>query len=94
MLEHREYVLLKQLLRCATSIGANVSEANAAQSKKDFVAKMSIASKEAREAKYWVMLLNKSQLVQLDYTRYLNSVDQIINILTKIVKTSQRSLSS
>lgn len=50
--EHKEYVLSKQLLRSGTSIGANVNEAQAAQTKADFAAKMSIASKEARETKY------------------------------------------
>src|SRR6476660_4659408 len=92
LVEQKEFVLSRQLLRAATSIGANVEEANAAQTKKDFIAKMSIASKEARETKYWLRLLDKSQLVRLDYSLYLNSVEQIINILTKIVKTSQESL--
>ena len=92
LVEQKEFVISKQLLRSATSVGANVEEANAAQTKKDFVAKMSIASKEAREAKYWLRLLNKSQLVILDYSPYLESVEHIINILTKIVKTSQENL--
>lgn len=56
----KEFVLSKQLLRSDTSIGANVEEANAAQSKKEFIAKMSIASKEARETKYWLRLLDKA----------------------------------
>ena len=92
MVDHKEYVISKQLLRSATSIGANVEEGNAAQSKKDFVTKMSIASKEARETKYWLMLLDRSQMVKYDYAPYLDAVDQIINVLTKIVKTSQESL--
>jgi four helix bundle protein len=50
----KEYILSKQLLRSATSIGANVEEATAGQSKRDFIAKMSIASKEARETRYWL----------------------------------------
>ncbi len=93
LIEHKEFVISKQLLRSATSIGANVEEANAAQTKKDFIAKMSIASKEARETKYWLRLLDKSKLVHLDYTQYLTSVEHIINLLTKIVKTSQDSIS-
>jgi four helix bundle protein len=48
--EHKEFVLSKQLVRCGTSIGANINEAQAGQSKADFIAKMSIASKESREA--------------------------------------------
>ena len=51
--EHKEYVLSKQLLRSGTSIGANINEAQAGQTTPDFIAKMSIASKEARETKYW-----------------------------------------
>ncbi len=85
-------MISKQLLRSSTSIGANVEEANAAQTKKDFIAKMSIASKEARETKYWLRLLDKSKLVSLDYSGYLISIEHIINIITKIVKTSQTSL--
>jgi four helix bundle protein len=50
---------------------------------------MSIASKEARETRYWLRLLDKSQLVKIDYAVYLTDIEQIINILTKIVKTSQ-----
>ena len=92
MLKDNEFVISKQLLRCATSIGANVEEANAAQTKRDFVAKMSIASKEAREARYWLKLLDRSQIVKNDYSPYMDSVEQIIKILTKIVKTSQESL--
>lgn len=90
--EQKEFVISKQLIRSATSIGANVEEANAAQTKKDFIAKMSISSKEARETKYWLRLLDKSQLVKFDYSTYLNNIDHIINILTKIVKTSQESI--
>ncbi len=94
LIKQQEYVISKQLLRSATSIGANIEEANAAQSKKDFIAKMSIASKEARESKYWLRLLEKSKLVVLDYTFALASVEHLINMLTKIVKTSQDSLNS
>ena len=54
---NKEYILSKQMLRSGTSIGANVQEAQAAQSKADFISKMSIASKEARETKYWLCLL-------------------------------------
>jgi four helix bundle protein len=94
LIENKEYVISKQFLRSATSIGANVEEANAAQTKKEFISKMSIASKESRETRYWLKLLDKSQLIQLDFTPYLTSIEHIINILTKIVKTSQESLDS
>jgi four helix bundle protein len=91
LLEQNEYVLSKQLLRSGTSIGANVTEATAAQSKKDFITKMSIASKEARETKYWLTLLSKSKLVNIYFNDYLFEIDELIKILTSIVKTSQES---
>ncbi len=93
LIENREYVLSKQLLRSGTSIGANVEEAIAAQSRKDFISKMAIASKEARETRYWLRLLSKSKLVEMDYSLYLESCEHIINILTKIVKTTQENQS-
>lgn len=88
-----EFVISKQLLRCGTSIGANVEEANAAQTKKDFVTKMAIASKEARETRYWLRLLSKSKLVQLDFNNQLQKIDELIRIITAIVKTAQSNLS-
>ena len=89
MTAQHEYVLSKQLIRSATSIGANVEEATAAISKKDFAAKMSIASKEARETRYWLRLIDKSHLVKIEVKEYLDEIEHIINILTAIVKTSQ-----
>lgn len=86
-----EFIISKQLLRCGTSIGANVEEAIAAQSKKDFISKMAIASKEARETKYWLRLLDKSNLTQIQVSGYLIEIEHIINIITKIIKTSQES---
>ena len=79
----------KQIIRSATSIGANIEEAIAAQSKKDFISKMSIASKEARETKYWLRLLDKSELTSISVSTYLIEIEHIINIITKIIKTSQ-----
>lgn len=89
MTEQNEFVLSKQVLRSGTSIGANVEEATAAFSKKDFAAKMSIASKEARENRYWLRLIDKSQIVKIDVELYLKEIEEIIKILTAIVKTSQ-----
>ena len=90
--DKKEYVLSKQLLRCGTSIGANINEAQAGQSKNDFIAKMAIASKEARESKYWIDLLIKTNyLNQSDnHTKsLLNDIEEIIKLLTSIVKSSQ-----
>ena len=78
-------------MRSGTSIGANVEEAIAAQSKKDFISKLSIASKEARETRYWIRLLNKSESTNIPVDSYLIEIDHIINILTKIIKTSKES---
>ena len=88
---NNEFIISKQLLRSGTSIGANINEATAAQSKADFIHKMSIASKEARETKYWLMLLNKSQLVEINLDKYIKEIDENINIVTAIVKTSQQN---
>ena len=90
LIESHEYVLSKQVLRSGTSVGANIEEAIAAQSRKDFIAKMSIASKEARETKYWIRLLERSEFVKYDYGSLLREIEEIINILTAIVKTSQQ----
>ena len=89
LIENKEYILSKQLLRSGTSIGANVEEAIAGFSKKDFTAKMSIASKEARETRYWLKLYESSKIVDIDYDQHLQDIHEIINILTSIVKTSQ-----
>jgi len=89
---NKEYIFADQLLRSSTSIGANVAEAGAGQSKKDFISKMAIASKEARETRYWLKLIKEANLSRLELSEYLNEIDQIIKILTKIVKTSQKSI--
>ncbi len=90
--EKREYVLSKQLLRCGTSVGANINEVQAGQSKADFIAKMSIASKEARESQYWINLLIKTDYLNSDdeHTKsLLNDIEEIVKLLTSIVKSSQ-----
>ncbi len=84
--------ILRQLLRSATSIGANVNEASAGQTKRDFIMKMAIASKEARETIYWLKLLNQSSWYAVDLKDYLIESEEIIKILTSIVKTSQENL--
>ena len=72
--KQKEFVLSKQLLRSGTSIGANVEEATAAQSRKDFISKMAIASKEARETHYWLRLLRDSKLCSvIDFFEVINN---------------------
>jgi four helix bundle protein len=92
--QNNEYIISKQFLRSTTSIGTNVAEASAAQSPKEFIAKLFIASKEARETQYWLNLLEKSKFVNLDYTVYLSSAQELVNILTAIIKTSQNKLNA
>ena len=88
--EHREFVLSRQLLRSGTSIGANVEEATAAQSKKDFIAKMAIASKEARETHYWLRLLRDSNYLDKKQAgELIADCSELIRLLTAIVKTAQ-----
>lgn len=86
-----EYIMSKQLLRSGTSIGAKVEESQAAQSRRDFISKMSIASKEARESKYWIRSLQHSGYLDNFKNRdeLLVEVTNIVNIITKIVKSTQ-----
>lgn len=90
----KEYVLSKQFLKSATSIGANVEEANAAQSKRDFLSKMSIAAKEARETHYWLRLLQDSQIIEHDFSKSIEKTEELIRILTSIVKTTSQQIKS
>ena len=87
--EHKEFVLSKQLLRCGTSIGANVAEAQRGQSKADFIAKMCIALKEANETEYWLKLLYRTEYLNESQYNSMNAdVKELIGILTAICRTS------
>ena len=88
LIDKREYVLSRQLLKAGTSIGANVEEAIAGSSVRDFRNKMSISLKEARETRYWLNLLTQGKLTALNLETELQELNAIINILYKIVKTS------
>lgn len=92
LLKENEFVLSRQFLRSATSIGANVEETTAAYSKKDFAAKMSIASKEARETLYWIKLIEASDFIDYDFSTLKEESERLIKILTSIVKTSQSKI--
>ena len=88
--KHREFELAGQVLRAGTSIGANVEEALAAVSRSDFIAKMGIASKEAREIHYWLRLLRDSETANSDVIGPLiANAQELLRILTAIVKTSR-----
>jgi len=89
---HREYVVAKQLLRSGTSIGANIEEAAAAESRKDFLHKMNIALKEARETHYWLRLLDESDLTpDIDVSTHLCQANDLVSLLTAIVKTTREN---
>lgn len=89
--DKREFILSNQLLKSSTSIGANIRESSAAQSKRDFFAKLSIASKEARETQYWLELLQESNFKGINYKSYLEQIDEIIRILNSILITLSKS---
>jgi len=90
--EHKEYVMSKQILRCATSIGANVSEAQRGQSKADFAAKMNIALKEANETEYWLRLLHRTDfLTEEQYTSLHRDSLELISLLMAICKTANNT---
>lgn len=89
--EKNEYILSKQLMRSGTSIGANVSEAQRAQSKADFVSKMSIALKEANETNYWLKLLYRTDYIdEKQFGSMVGDLDEIISILVSICNTSKQ----
>ena len=91
--EKKEYVLSKQMLRSGTSIGANVIEAQQAQSKRDFLMKMNIALKECSETKYWLELLSATDYIRVDTKMqiYKNCIE-LEKILTKMVKTTSADI--
>lgn len=91
--ERKEYVLSKQLLRCGTSIGANIEEGIGGQSERDFFTKITIAYKEARECKYWIRLLNETNY--LDNKRkeeLLIDIEELLRIIGSIQKSMKLKL--
>jgi four helix bundle protein len=88
--EKREFILSKQLVRSGTSIGANIEEATGAQSKNDFISKLSISYKEAWETLYWLKLLTDSNLLDKKKSDLLiYDCEEILKILGAIIKTSK-----
>ena len=81
-------VLLRRLLRAGTGIGANIEEATATRSRRDFVSKMSAASSDARQTNYWLRLLDQSKTApEIDFAPYLESSSELIRLLTAILGT-------
>jgi len=92
--DKKEYVMSKQLLKAGTSIGANVTEATRGQSKADFYAKMKIADKEAGETEYWLGLLHDAEYIDdATYTEYQLLINEIVNVLTAICRTTKENVS-
>ena len=82
--------LYKQLIRSGTSIGANVSEAQSAPTKKDFINKLSIALKEARESEYWIRLLKETEIInQQEHDSLIKDCDELERLLTSSIKTAR-----
>jgi four helix bundle protein len=85
------WVLAKQYLRAACSIGANIEEAQASESKADFIHKLGIAQKEARECLFWLRLLSESDIVsETKLTGLMQETDELISVLTSIVVRAKR----
>ena len=88
--EKSEYVMSKQLLRCGTSIGANVAESEHAQSKADFLSKLYISLKEANETKYWITLLSKAGFItDIECESMMKDLRIIIGTLVNTIKKAK-----
>ena len=91
--EHKEYVLSKQLLRSGTAIGSLIREAQYAQSRKDFINKLSIALKEANETEYWLILLNETGYITEEMSKsIMQEVKELLRMLTSSLNTSKKVL--
>ena len=91
--EKKEYVLSKQLLRCGTSVGANIEEAIGGQSPKDFFAKLNVSYKEARETMYWLRLLKDSKILnEKESDSLMKDCDELLKITGTIIKTMKVKL--
>ncbi|MCK6614234.1 MAG: four helix bundle protein [Ignavibacteriaceae bacterium] len=91
--EKRDFILSKQIIRSSTAIGALVRESEYAESKADFIHKMTIALKEANETEYWIELLYKSDYISEEsYSSISNDVKELLRILIKIIKSTKASI--
>ncbi len=95
LLKHQEYDISRQVKRSGTSVGANICEALYAASKKDFLNKMYIAYKELGETKYWLRLLNKTELVTHDsFTSLYSDCEELDKIISSIIKTTKENINN
>lgn len=89
-MQKREYVLSKQLLKSGTSIGANIEEAQQAQSRNDFISKISIALKEANETRYWLRLIVDTGFATSErITPLVTQIQELLAMLTSCIKTTK-----
>ena len=89
--EHNEFILTKQLLKSGTSIGANVSESQQAQSRSDFISKLNISLKEAYETNYWLRLLHETNfLTSEEFQSIIADCNELERLLISIVKTTKK----
>ena len=92
-IERDEYIMSKQLIRCGTSIGANIAEAQEAQSDTDFIAKLYISLKECREALYWLKLLYRTEyLSSTEYKSIKEDASELKALLTAIIKSKKQNM--
>jgi len=91
--EKKEFILSKQLLRSGTSVCANINEAQEGQSKNDFISKLSISLKEARESKYWIELLKETNyLSDKEANSLLDDLIEILKLLTSVIKSTKENI--
>ena len=91
--DKKEYELARQILRCGTSVGANIAEAQKAQSDRDFLAKIYISYKEASETEYWIKLLYATEIVSDDeYQDIIKDVQELLKILSSITKSMEERM--
>jgi len=90
--EEKEFDISRQVMRSGTSIGANINEAVAGESKKDFIHKLSISLKESHETVYWLRLIKMSNITEINVDKHLEEAQRLIRILTSIIVTSKKNL--
>ena len=88
--DNKRYVISRQLLRSGTSIGANVREAQNAESKADFIHKIKLAAKEAEETEYWLLICKQSPGYPFD-PQLISDIQELIKILSKIISSSKNN---
>lgn len=92
LVERKEFIISKQIFRSGTSIGANIEESIGAQSRNDFISKISISYKEARETEYWLkLLLGGEYVTQKEFDFYTEQIVEILKLLTAIQKSTKNN---